>query len=232
VFIQRLSAAVSRTLPSVIKPCHIAAAIWTSGESIDRATLYGAVQQVLREDRAGPLLDEVARFSRTLNTALVNRSQQDLATVPWPASLTTYRGTWIPRAELIWYRIHTNQDIRIMQYFATSEKEETAMEFIQNFAPPTPARGTDGDGLIPVIMHVHMHAERRCKHAMLLEPWTTSRGEAEWLFQQYSAFKVKAVGPDQPANMFPLHDSPVVIDLEAAPDNRDAEISIPVARWS
>lgn len=230
VFMLRLSTAVSMNCSTAIKPCHTAAAIWTSAESIDRTTFYGAVQHILREDKEGPLLDEVARFSRTLNAALVNRSQQDLAKIPWPASLTTFRGTWMPYAELTWFRMHINQDIRIMQYFATSEKEDTAREFIQEFAPNQ--RGSDGAGLIPVLMRVHIHAERHCKHVMLLEPWTTSRGEAEWLFQQYSAFKVKTVGPNHPSDVPALHHGPVVIELEAAPDNRDAEISIPVARWS
>lgn len=74
-----------------------------------------------------------------------------------------------------------------------------------------------------------MGGRYRCKHVNLVEK-TNVQGEEEFLFAPYSVFTVLSV--TMPASGKPTATYPVVIELQAAIDNRDEPTDLPLSPWS
>eukprot|EP00929_Paragymnodinium_shiwhaense_P000349 TRINITY_DN100595_c0_g1_i1.p1 TRINITY_DN100595_c0_g1~~TRINITY_DN100595_c0_g1_i1.p1 ORF type:complete len:725 (+),score=86.42 TRINITY_DN100595_c0_g1_i1:151-2325(+) len=139
-----------------------------------------------------------------------------------PKGCETFRGSWVPRDEVEGFFL-TDRQYRYAGYLASSESEATALKFL-SFAAPS----ENLDQMIPVKFIFRFDATRACKHVNLLEKFSVCKGEREWLFQHYSAFKVLKAG-DVTAT-YSEH-QPVVVELQVFVDNREASDSLPLARW-
>ena len=69
----------------------------------------------------------------------------------------------------------------------------------------------------------------RCKHVNLVEK-TNVQGEEEFLFAPYSVFTVSSV--TVPASGKPNASNPIVIELQAAIDNREEPEDLPLSPWN
>ena len=69
----------------------------------------------------------------------------------------------------------------------------------------------------------------RCKHVNLVEK-TNVQGEEEFLFAPYSVFTVSSV--TVPASCKPNASNPIVIELQAAIDNREEPEDLPLSPWN
>ena len=69
----------------------------------------------------------------------------------------------------------------------------------------------------------------RCKHVNLVEK-TNVQGEQEFLFAPYSVFTVSSVAV--PASGKPNASNPIVIELQAAIDNREEPEDLPLSPWN
>ena len=69
----------------------------------------------------------------------------------------------------------------------------------------------------------------RCKHVNLVEK-TNVEGEEEFLFAPYSVFTVLSVA--MPASGKANASNPIVIQLQAAVDNREEPEDLPLSPWN
>ena len=69
----------------------------------------------------------------------------------------------------------------------------------------------------------------RCKHVNLVEK-TNVHGEEEFLYAPYSVFTVLSV--TMPASGKANASNPIVIQLQAATDNREEPEDLPLSPWS
>eukprot|EP00438_Fugacium_kawagutii_P005832 Skav231216 [mRNA] locus=scaffold2958:232577:238001:- [translate_table: standard] len=201
----------------------VAAVLWTSHKDSADIQLYRAVNAAIGSDMEESVMEHVATFCRTLSLQLVNRQDDAYKELPWPESMRLYRGTWMPRNEVEF--LETGTEFRVQQLFATSQKAETADGFIQCFDDKECQKEKMRRGELPVKITVWI-PKALCTHVACLESITASRGEAEWLFVAYSAFKV--ISNENPQKEATCSD-PIEITLEAFPDNNDVRDDLPIA---
>lgn len=142
-----------------------------------------------------------------------------------PAAMLTARGAWLPRRFAEWFC----QDLvyRYAGYLPCADKLEVANDFLDSFRPRDPEDERD----TPVMFLFHFNPLEGCDHVNLLERFTVYPGEREWLFQHYSAFKVRAPAdftkPYSAAT--PVH--PIIFELDVIPNIKDVADDVPLAKW-
>ena len=230
----------------------LAAKYWTSAEAYPGSTrpFYSMVQEVYRRqaDTAIPpeLLDEHAKFCRSIGQYLVD-PRSDMGTVAWPcpelpdnarkalqgwgatvhSAMRTFRGTWMPSEKVAFYvqqhkknATFTYAYYRAPMFLATSSSLRVAERALRW----TTVRPPDH---VPVIFVVHIGSWKTCQ-VNFLGGISLLPGESEWLYQAYSTFGVYKIAARPQA---PTVANPVVIELEAHYDNKEADLTLPLAEW-
>lgn len=217
----------------------LAVKAWTSNEEQEGLTFYSIIQDCLRHDVDGDLMESIAKYCQTLNLFVVNTSVLQrpgnsstpvsgaVPDAPWPTK--TERGAWIPRDEVDWFKEKLGEVYRYAGYLATSSSPGTAKLLLQHCLPVGAANDLgEIDGKLPVKFHFHFE-DQGCNHVNYLEHLTMVQGEYEWLFQHYSCFKVRSVS-DLDGRLFTV-DNPVEIHLEVQVNNMDHNLYLELARW-
>ena len=126
-----------------------------------------------------------------------------------------FRGTSMPADQVAFF----TQDLvyRSPMMLATLFSRAPA-DFFPRMAPPDRT---------PVLFRFWLDPVARCDHALYIERLTTVRGEKEFLYTAYSAFRVLRVKRVDA----PSRSQPVEIDLEVFHDNKDAPEDAPLALW-
>jgi len=191
------------------------AAIWTSPLELVGLTFYGTIQNLIREDKAGPLLREVVTFVKTLNQTLVCRGP-DLNDLQFPDRL--FRGSWLPFNEV--QKFKDAAEYRVPMLLATSEERTISTGLLSSFPKNTATHW-------PVLFVFHIDKSLKCTQANLLEDYTTVKDEREWLFVPYSTFKVRT----EAVISNPTLHNPVLIEINVYPDNKAADEQLPLFWW-
>ena len=162
---------------------------WTSDKTSGGKTFYSLVNEVIREDQEGTLLDLSARFCRALSCHLVLRNDPvAFNEVQWPPEV--FRGTWMPAKQVRWFheRHRRSEYFRSVQLVASSDNRTVANRFL-NLGSYKSALG-----YVPVRFEISLglDSDSHPLHVRLLENITAEQGEREWLFPAYSSFQVEA----------------------------------------
>lgn len=218
----------------------LAVKAWTSAKDCSGLTFFSIIQDCLREDVEGPLMQSIAQYCRTLNQFVVIRRSDHptsfaIPSKAWPA--LTERGAWIPREHIDFFkRIMVSEGgfYRYAGYLATSSRPGTAKQLLED-SPPTGIHDVlgDVDGKLPVKFVFHFNQSAGCKHVNYLGYISLFQGECEWLFQHYSCFKVRSVADiEAPSPGCPFTvDNPVEIHLEVQVDGMDHNLNLKLAMW-
>jgi len=205
--------------------------LWTSSKGLRvrpdwQPELCSMVNAMLRYDEEGEGLESAAIFCAILNEFLVVRDGLPWSKLPWETRNESYRGTGIPRKGLSFFK--EGLEYRTNMFLATSLKKEKAEEFIalyyENYQKATPKRD-------PVLFIVHFLG--KCRHVNYIESKMSEvKGENEFLFPPYSAFKVLTVE----LQTVPTDNTPHIIHLEAFVENKEelpggAREDLPLSSW-
>merc|ERR1719329_829682 len=166
---------------------YVAARFWTStkrlgnsrGEAKEPSGMLNHATRVFNAEimvNGGGL-----RVHRAINS-LVNHGRQDGGRVP--PDQRTYRGAGIPREKLIFWKklVAAREEYRVPFALATTGHMQVTTRFLQNVPANTePTRFT--------ILFVDEHGSSiPCVHVNYMEPVSTVKNEAEWLFSAFSVF--------------------------------------------
>jgi hypothetical protein len=187
--------------------------MWTSAESLRLADGNGVemcrmINYALFMDDE-EMLPHVTPLVRAINQLCVTRNHPERG-VPWPADFTTYRGGRLPDERRSFFT--PGKKYRCPSLLATSASLDVAMDFMRRAQQPR------------VLWRVHVDPRRRCVHVNYVERVTAVPGEQEFLYAAYSTFTVQAITYNA--------DQHWVVDLFAAPDNRDESEHLPLSPWS
>eukprot|EP01062_Namystynia_karyoxenos_P060169 TRINITY_DN5168_c0_g1_i1.p1 TRINITY_DN5168_c0_g1~~TRINITY_DN5168_c0_g1_i1.p1 ORF type:complete len:386 (+),score=113.33 TRINITY_DN5168_c0_g1_i1:75-1160(+) len=131
-----------------------------------------------------------------------------------------FRGGSMPIKHKDWFK--PRRVFRQPRYTATSLRQDKAKEFAR-----MRTKGTDGE--IPVVWVVLIDKDRKCCHVNHLgDRFSMCTKEDELLFPPHSVFTVVGVGIDKPWYEF---GSTLYITIEAAADNKEHPLDLPVAPW-
>jgi hypothetical protein len=193
------------------------ARIWTSCEPLRGREFCSYLNElVMKDNLPDAQMLCLVKVCRVLNFALCNDARKDK--VPWPESLTLYRGGALPKEHRLWFKeLKTGDKFRAPRYTATSNKLHVAETFLANNSDPYKK-----DGVIWVIKLDRIY---KCKHVNYLDAISSCKGEAEFLFQAYSPFEVEDV--KEPTDSEPF----TTITLKAAVDGKHESEHLPLSPW-
>ena len=190
--------------------------LWTTAERFaDKVELCSILNKALRDDSA-EIMGHVAIIVRAINMQCVSRFSGKH--IKWPKSNTTYRGTSMPRAALMWYT--QGKEYRVPMYLATSSDEDKAEEFMRG-----------GSGLEPVMFIFHFDKVKRCKHVNFVNK-TTVKGENEFLFAPYSVFTVRRAEVVKEPRVTEFERIYHIVEVDVAYDNTKHSLELTLAEWA
>ena len=164
-----------------------AVVIWTSDVESGGKKFHDIVNEAIREDKEGTVLNLSARFCRALSCHLVLRNNlMAFNEVQWPPEV--FRGTWMPAEQVRWLheRHRHSEYFRSVQLVASSDNRNVANRFLNL------GRYKTDFGYVPVRFEISLglDSDSHPLHVRLLENITAEQGEREWLFPAYSSFQV------------------------------------------
>lgn len=151
----------------------------------------------------------------------LQKRSSDKVTGAIPEKRITTRGAWLPSHAVQFFS--KGLIYRCAGYLASSDDDAIPMGFLSG------SSRSRGDDFLPVIFQFHFDAIAGCDHVNLLEGMTEVQDEREWLFQHYSAFKVRQAADLKQLTITAVN--PLRIKLEVLPDNRGVALDVPLARW-
>ena len=201
--------------------------LWTSAKKMrcnataDQREFCSILNTVIRLDNQDALAGAVV-LVRSINqlcvTRRINENQQVL-----PPDDRCFRGGGLPDQHRAFFQ--PGKKYRVPGFLATSFKEDKAEEFLY--------RAHDESKLPAVKWVIELDPrgkssfKYRCKHVNFVSK-TNVPGEEEYLFAPYSVFTVKSAHwSDTPDD-----ETPHIITLTAAIDNRKESEELPLAPWS
>lgn len=203
------------------EPGQAMARLWTWYQPLGNRELCSYINEAIRLDAAGGLVEEVVPLVRALNRVLVLPSRglqrgavAAAATAQQLRPNVTYRGVGMPEPHLDFFRAMPLY--RTNMFLATSYEESIARRFARDRSRSSPAQR-------PALFRIHFDNIRGCDHGAYIEALTSVHGEHEFLLPPYSALQVTQP-PRQEGGLW-------VIDVVAIPDNTDIAEELPLSPW-
>ena len=187
--------------------------MWTSALRLRGREFCYILNAAVRSDLE-ELSDPTAGLTRAINLLCVTAAgSTDLQAAVHPADNVCFRGGGFDDRYRSFYV--SGRHFRQPAYLATSFSRAVASEFIGRSDMPS-----------KVLWLVRIDPQRKCLHVNLVKR-SNVHGEEEYLFAPYSAFTVIRVQWNAGSI-----ESPHVIELLAAVDNKEAPEDLPLAPWS
>ena len=184
--------------------------IWTSFRSLQGREFCAILNEACREDTPERMAP-VAALTRAINKMCVCVPPQP----PFPPGNVCFRGGGFDDRYRDFFA--AGRKFRQPAFLATSFSQATADVFIARSAMPSRVRWL-----------VRIDPERKCNHVNLVTKRVPGLpDEQEYLFAPHSAFTVLSASWNRGTA-----EEPHVIELKAAPDNREAPEDLPLAPWS
>lgn len=102
------------------------------------------------------------------------------------------------------------------------------MTIAENFLVLFPMPGNTLEAFTPVLFHIKIpDAPRYCAQVNYFEDVTAAVGEYEYVFPAYSTFTARSVHIPS----VPSASDPVMINIDAMPDNSNEDDDLPLAFW-
>eukprot|EP00811_Abedinium_folium_P027369 NODE_4142_length_1931_cov_3.363636.p2 GENE.NODE_4142_length_1931_cov_3.363636~~NODE_4142_length_1931_cov_3.363636.p2 ORF type:complete len:169 (-),score=15.61 NODE_4142_length_1931_cov_3.363636:246-752(-) len=141
-----------------------------------------------------------------------------------PVKRETRRGAWLPREYVEWFI--NGLTYRYPGFLASSDDFTIPIKFLEMYRPTDLSyRG------VPVLFIFHFDALQGCDHVNLLAGFSEYAEEREWLFQHYSAFRVRMPADFSKPFRVQTPVDPVVVELDVIPNNTTVSDDVPVAKW-
>jgi hypothetical protein len=193
----------------------IATRLWSSTlRSKHGRELCSYINQAIRDD-SPDTLEHLVIVVRAINELCVQG--RSIGHIKWPEANTCFRGAGLPDKQRFFFR--PGKKYRVPFFLATSfEKTKVAQAIFANQA--------QAKGLPPVLYIFHLNAEFRCVHVNFLGEKSLCN-ESEFLFAPYSVFTLRSVEWQSD----PTWQSPHIIQLEVAVDNKAEPENLPLATW-
>ena len=190
--------------------------MWTSFQALRGREFCFILNQVARNDvpeRMGP----AATLTRAINQLCVTAGVSGHAAVHPPNNMCFRGGGFDMKYRNFFV---AGREFRQPAYLATSFSKETADAFIE--------RAAESGAESCVRWIVKIDPERKCAHVNLVNKRVPGLpDEQEYLFAPYSAFKVTSATWNAGTVS-----NPHVVELLAAPDNKEEPEDLPLAPWS
>lgn len=197
----------------------LAIKLWTSAVKEGMESEFcSLLNETIRMDADEEVFKDAMRMVRLMNTLVASRRKGPSKI--WPEDLRSFRGSRLPQEEL--NKFVEGYRYRASMFLASSFDRQVADGFLERIEGER-----HGDGLVPVIFIFNLDKDHKCNHVLYLEPISLVKGETEFLYAPYSAFKVLEVKiPDTPTWW-----KPVEISLGVAIDNQHEPESLPTQSW-
>ena len=186
--------------------------LWTSALRLRGREFCYLLNAAVRSDH-DELADATAGLTRAINQLCVTTGASALQSAVHPPGHVCYRGGGFDDRYRSFYV--SGRQFRQPAYLATSFSRSVATGFLGRSDKPS-----------KVLWLVCIDPTRKCVHVNLVRR-SNVPGEEEYLFAPYSAFTVIRVEWNTGST-----DSPHVIELLAAVDNKGAPEDLPLAPWS
>jgi len=186
--------------------------MWTSFRDLAGQEFCAILNGAARDDHKDRIAP-VAALTRAMNKLCVKRGRKPQP--PFPNGDVCYRGGGFDDR----YRdfFFPRRKFRQPAFLATSFLESVADDFISRSRNP-----------VKVKWLVHIHPTCKCVHVNLVTRRVPGLSdEKEYLFVPYSVFTVRSAQWNAGTET-----DPHVIELNAAPDNKQCPLDLPLAPWS
>ena len=188
--------------------------MWTSPLRLRKKELCSILNYAVRMD-SKEMVKPLATLTRAINLLCVTVGKSSERTNV-PTTNLCFRGGGFDERHRDFFKENTK--FRQPAYLATSFSKDVAKIFM----------GRASKSQAKVLWLVRIHPTRKCVHVNLVTKRVAGLGqEQEYLFAPYSVFTVRDVqwcsGTEE---------DPHVIELLAAPDNKDEPEDLPLAPWS
>ena len=189
--------------------------MWTSPLRLRNKELCSILNFAVRAD-SNDMVRPLAMLTRAINLLCVTAGKADKMKKDLPDTHLIFRGGGFDERHRDFYT--ANKKFRQPAYLATSFSKDVAKIFM----------GRAAKGQAKMLWLVRIHPVRKCVHVNLVTKRVAGLGsEQEYLFAPYSVFTVREVQWRAGTT-----DEPHVIELLAAPDNKDEPEDLPLAPWS
>lgn len=179
--------------------------MWTSSQEIRGQKFCAILNGMLRDDHRDRIAP-VAVLTRAINNLSVNPYSLENVCYRGGGFKDTYRNFFAP-----------GREFRQPAFLSTSLQESVVDDFISNSSMPVKAK-----------WRIHIDPMRKCLHLKVMTQHMPNQPDEEmYVFAPYSVFTVRSAQWKAGTNT-----DPHIIELDAAPDNMECPLGLPLAPWS